>query len=240
MEQPDTLLAARDVHKSFGKGAARVHVLRGVDLAVRRGEFVAVMGPSGCGKSTLLHVLGLMTPTDPAPAGGRRGAVSIYGRDVPDSNAARTRVRRKDIGFVFQRFNLLGTLSAADNVAVSLRVRGLSTNGRIESLFDAMGVSHVMRRKPGQMSIGEQQRVAVVRALAHSPALLLADEPTGNLDSGNSTALLELLRSLNDRHGQTIVMITHSAAAAGYAHRVVNMVDGRLTDGHTSPETPAG
>jgi len=225
MSDGEIILAADRLDKSFGKGASRVHVLRGLDLAVRRGEFLAVMGPSGCGKSTLLHVLGLMTPAD-------QGALTLNGRPVPNSDAARTVLRRTQIGFVFQRFNLLGQITGADNVAVSLRVRGLRVDGRVEALFDQMGVGHVARRKPGQMSIGEQQRVAMARALAHRPALLLADEPTGNLDSDNAAALLALLRETNRRERQTIVMITHSPEAAACADRIAHMKDGRILDAH--------
>ncbi len=219
----ETILVARDLHKSFGSGGGIVHVLRGVNLTVRKGEFLAVMGPSGSGKSTLLHVLGLMTPLD-------AGEIELAGRPVPPNAAARTLLRRTQIGFVFQRFNLLGVLSAADNVAISLRVRRIASDGWAGELFEKMGVSHVAARKPGQMSAGEQQRVAIVRALAHRPALLLADEPTGNLDSENAAALLGVFREMNVQYAQTIVMITHSAEAAGHADRVVRMRDGRVVD----------
>ena len=217
------ILTAAGLDKSFGKGHARVHVLRGLNLTVRRGEFLAVMGPSGCGKSTLLHVLGLMTPPE-------AGTITLNGQTVPLAGGPRTRLRRRHIGFVFQRFNLLGVLSAADNVAISLRVRGLRDDGRIERLFEQMNVHHVLSRKPSQMSIGEQQRVAVVRGLAHRPDLLLADEPTGNLDSENSAALLEIFRGMNRQENQTIVMITHSPEAAASADRIVHMKDGLLLD----------
>ncbi|HUS48024.1 MAG TPA: ABC transporter ATP-binding protein [Phycisphaerae bacterium] len=223
MPDNENILVGSGLQKSFGKGDARVHVLRGLDLSVRRGEFLAVMGPSGCGKSTLLHVLGLITPPD-------QGQVAIDGRIVGATDAERTALRRTHIGFVFQRFNLLGVLSAADNVAISLKVRGMGDNGRAEKLFERMGVAHVMRRKPSDMSIGEQQRVAVVRALAHEPAIVLADEPTGNLDSGNAKALLELLRELNRQEHRTIVLTTHSAQAAAYADRIVHMQDGKIID----------
>ncbi|MCE5325859.1 MAG: ABC transporter ATP-binding protein [Planctomycetaceae bacterium] len=221
MSTGDYIVEARGLCKSFGKGAARAQVLRGLDLAVQRGEFVAVMGPSGCGKSTLLHLLGLMATPD-------SGQVLLEGAPVPAGNAARTLHRRRDIGFVFQRFNLLGTLSAADNIAISLRIRGIVRDGRAAELFEALGISHVARRKPSQMSIGEQQRVAVARALAHRPKLLLADEPTGNLDSANADSLLELFKAINRQQNQTIVMITHSAEAAAAADRVVGMKDGRI------------
>ena len=222
-ETPD-MLVAKGLHKSFGKGRSKVHVLRGLDLRVRRGEFVAVMGPSGCGKSTLLHVVGLMTPAD-------AGELMLDGRRVGPGESERTRLRRSHIGFVFQRFNLISVLSARDNAAISLRVRGLTRDGQIDELLRAMGVAHVAARKPGEMSIGEQQRVAVARALAHGPALLLADEPTGNLDSDNSRTLLELLRGINRDRGQTLVMITHSADVAACADRVAQMKDGRIVDG---------
>jgi len=198
--------------------------LRDASLRVRRGEFVAVCGPSGSGKSTLLHVLGLMTPPD-------TGRIEIDGRMVDKTDAIRTKIRREKIGFVFQRFNLLGVLSAEDNVAISLRVRGFQGDGRMADLFERMGISHVASRKPSRMSVGEQQRVAVVRAIAHDPVILLADEPTGNLDSASSAALLELFRELNRRSRQTIVMITHSPQAARYADRILHMSDGAIVDG---------
>jgi putative ABC transport system ATP-binding protein len=223
MTDTNDILLAEGLEKTFGRGPAQVRVLRGLDLAVRRGEFLAVMGPSGCGKSTLLHVLGMMALPD-------AGRVVFDGREVARRPAELNELRRRHIGFVFQRFNLLGELSAADNVAISLRVRGLKAGPHVTELFETLGISHVARRKPSQMSIGEQQRVAVARALAHRPALLLADEPTGNLDSANSQALLELFRQINRRDGQTIVMITHSADAAALADRVVHMKDGLILD----------
>jgi len=219
------ILTASRLDKSFGRGAARVHVLRGLDLMVRRGEFLAVMGPSGCGKSTLLHVLGLMTPPD-------AGAIYVDGQKVTPGERQRNMLRRKVFGFVFQRFNLLGALSAADNVSISLRVRGAKADGYVRELFETMGVADVARHKPSEMSIGQQQRVAVVRALAHRPTIVLADEPTGNLDSANAHALLGLFRQINRDNGQTVVMITHSAEAAAAADRAVHMKDGRIVDQH--------
>ena len=224
MTNEANILAARGLHKAFGAGPARVDVLRGLDLTLRRGEFLAVMGPSGCGKSTLLHVLGLMTPAD-------AGTVRIDGRDASAlPEAARAAIRRRKLGFIFQRFNLLGVLSGRDNILLSLRIRGLRADGDVDDLLEAMGVAGVARRKPGHLSIGEQQRIAVARALAHRPEILLADEPTGSLDSANSAALLDLIADANRRRGQTVVMITHSADAAAAAGRVVHMKDGRLLD----------
>jgi putative ABC transport system ATP-binding protein len=217
------ILVARGLHKSFGRGLASSHVLRGLDLRVRRGEFLAVMGPSGCGKSTLLHVLGLMTPPD-------EGVVEIMGRDISRaSSGALRKIRRDSIGFVFQRFNLLGTLSGRDNVLLSLKVRSRDAgSGGVDTLLGKMGLAEIARRKPGQMSIGQQQRLAVVRALAHRPEIILADEPTGNLDSENGSALLDLFCQINETQGQTFVMITHSQAAADRAGRVVRMKDGLI------------
>ena len=223
MIETDHILTARGLDKSFGRGPGRVDVLRGLDVTVRRGEFLAVMGPSGCGKSTLLHVLGLITPAD-------GGELAVDGQAVGMGAAQRHALRRDVFGFVFQRFNLLGVLTAADNVAVTLRARGLRADGRVDELFEAMGVTDVARRKPSQMSMGQQQRVAVVRALAHRPKIVLADEPTGNLDSVNTHALLDLFRRINRDHRQTIVMITHATEAAAAADRVVHMKDGRILD----------
>lgn len=219
----ENILTAHGLHKSYGRGRARVQVLRGLDLAVRRGEFLAVMGPSGCGKSTLLHVLGLVT----VPEAGR---IVLDGREVPADARARTALRRERLAMIFQRFNLLGVLSGVDNVRISLRVRGARGEGRIDELFESLGIAHVRRRKPGEMSIGEQQRVAVARAIAHRPAVLLADEPTGSLDSANNDALLEIFRGMNRGDGQTIVMITHSPDTAAWADRIVHMKDGILVD----------
>ena len=221
MSDIEDILVARGLHKSFGSGHARVHVLRGLDLAVRRGEFLAVMGPSGCGKSTLMHVVGLLTPAD-------EGEVELAGRTVGADEALRTALRRDALGFVFQRFNLIEVLTARQNVELSLRVRLRRDEGQIDQLLAALGVSHVAGRKPGEMSIGEQQRVAVARALAHRPAIVLADEPTGNLDSASAADLLDVLRRMNLEHGQTIVMITHSPEAAQRAGRVLRMKDGTL------------
>lgn len=215
------ILAAAGLHKSFGRGEAANHVLRGIDLKIAAGEFAAVMGPSGCGKSTLLHILGLMSPAD-------SGEIFYSGTPVTRGEGMRRELRRKNIGFIFQRFNLIGTLNARDNIRISLNIRGINDAGRSDELLKLMNVSHVANRRPGQMSIGEQQRVAAARALAHKPAILFADEPTGNLDSENGTALLDLFKKVNAELGQTIMMITHSAEAAQWANRTIRMKDGRI------------
>ncbi len=221
----EPILRAEGLTKAFGRGPARTPVLRGVDLSVRPGEFLAIMGSSGSGKTTLLHILGLLSRPD-------GGTLRFQGHDaVAIGEAGRTTLRRRAMGFVFQRFNLLGVLSARQNVALSLRLRGQRADGdAIDALLERMGVAHVARRKPGRMSIGEQQRVAVARAIAHRPALLLADEPTGSLDSKNADALLELLTQASRTDGQTLVMITHAPEAAARADRILWMDDGRLLD----------
>ena len=223
MEESECILEARGLHKSFGRPPAREHVLRGLDLRVARGEFLAVMGPSGCGKSTLLHVLGLMAAPD-------EGQVWIGGREVSGlGEADRARVRRERIGFIFQRFNLIRVLSGYDNIRLSLRIRGAGDGDEaVAALLESLGVAAAARRKPAQMSIGQQQRVAVARALAGTPELLLADEPTGSLDSANQQGLLEMLRWANTAKQQTILMITHAAHVAAEADRIVTMRDGRI------------
>ncbi len=217
------ILTADGLHKSYGRGPARVEVLHGLDLAVMHGEFLAIMGPSGCGKSTLMHLLGLISSPD-------AGTVTIDSKPVTNRNSIRTQLRRTMIGLIFQRFNLISVLNAEDNIDMSLRVRGIRPDGRTGELLESLGVSHVAKRKPSQMSIGEQQRVAVARALAHRPKVLLADEPTGSLDSVSGHALMDILKKTNRQDGQTIVMITHSEELARYADRTVYMQDGILID----------
>ncbi len=224
--QCDILLRARGLCKSYGRAPTRLEVLKGLDLTLGKGEFLAIMGPSGCGKSTLLHLLGLMALPDDSSS----SVLELDGQPVPTDARGRNEIRRKRIGIVFQRFNLLGVLSARDNVGISLKVRGCRDRSLADELFEAMGVGHLQNRKPSRMSIGEQQRVAVVRALAHQPDLLLADEPTGNLDSRNSEDLLKLFEQIHRERGQTIVMITHSAEAAAHADRILRMRNGRLED----------
>ena len=198
-----------------------------MDLRVRTAEFLVVMGPSGCGKSTLLHLVGALDRPD-------YGDVIIEGRKLADcSDRELTEIRRDRIGFVFQRFNLLGSLSAQGNLEVALRIRpnGAALRERIEEVFRRVGLDGKRQLRPGQLSIGEQQRVAVARAVLHRPALLLADEPTGNLDSANAEAVLDLLDELNREFGQTVIMVTHNAEAASRGSRIVHMKDGVLFDG---------
>jgi putative ABC transport system ATP-binding protein len=219
----DAILEVRGLCKDYRDGDTFAHVLRAVDLTVERGEFLAVMGPSGCGKTTLLNTLGLMTP----PTSAER--LRVAGVDcLRLSDHQRTRVRRERIGFVFQRFNLLGTLSARRNVELALHLRGLAVDGQVDEVIGQVGLAAVAHRKPAHLSIGEQQRAAIARAVACRPALLLADEPTGNLDSENAAAVIALFKHFHAACGMTIVMITHSRQWAASADRVLLMKDGRL------------
>ena len=219
------IIEIENLKKVYRSGRVEVPALRGVDLYVETGEFVAVMGPSGSGKSTLFYIIGGLT----SPSEGR---VRLAGLDLASlDDAGRTRLRKNKVGFVFQRFNLLPTLTAAGNLEVARSIAG-TQNGfsseQFQEIVELLGIEHRLHHKPAELSGGEQQRVAIARALVNKPAILLADEPTGNLDSDNSRAVLELLRSLNQRLGQTILMITHNPEAAAYAHRIVTMRDGHI------------
>ena len=229
------LVVASQVSKHYGAGDAKVEALKGVDVTVEAGEFLAVMGPSGCGKSTLLHVLGGIEP----PTSGR---VLLDGRDLGAmDDTARSVLRRRKLGFVFQRINLLPTLSGLENVALPLRIDGIgraAAHRRAEAVLKRVGVAHRGSHFPHEMSGGEQQRVAIARALVIEPAVVLADEPTGALDSTNAQIILELLADFA-RQGQTIVMVTHDAHMARQASRLLLMQDGRVVDGAECPAGPA-
>lgn len=218
------ILETHKLTKVYGTDGVETPAVRGVDLAVEAGEFVSIMGPSGCGKSTLLYLVGLLaTPTD--------GTVRIDGQDTADlGDGGRTRLRRRHIGYVFQRFNLLPTLSAEENVALALRLRGRRPGAAPREMLAAVGLEDKRRRRPGQLSVGEQQRVAVARALVTRPTVLLADEPTGNLDSEASGRVMDLVGRLHREHGQTVVLISHNAQVAARADRLVRMRDGRFVD----------
>ncbi len=220
------MIEIRNLTKTYHVGEVDVHALRGVDLTVERGEFVAIVGPSGSGKSTLFHILGGLTPPT-------SGAIQIDGRDLlAMSDADRTRLRKTTVGFVFQKYNLLPTLSAADNIAIARDIAGKNgdLDAQFKSVLKLLGIEGRLHHKPRALSGGEQQRVAIARAIVNHPAILLADEPTGNLDSENSRLVLGLLRDLNEKMGQTILMITHDTDAAAYGHRIVHMRDGRVVD----------
>ena len=219
----EPIISAKDLKKVYRVGKVEVPALRGVDLIVQEGEFVAVMGPSGCGKSTLLHILGGLTP----PTSGH---VCVDGNDFSTMNDAdRTRFRRHKIGFVFQRYNLLPTLTAWQNIAVAQDIQGDGFNPhRFEAIVTMLGIQDKLGRRPYALSGGEQQRVAIARAVICDPKIVLADEPTGNLDTENSQMVLNMLRELNRSFRQTILMITHNPEAAAYGHRTVEMRDGRI------------
>ncbi|MEQ1945643.1 MAG: ABC transporter ATP-binding protein [Bryobacteraceae bacterium] len=220
------MIEIQHLKKTYRVGDVDVHALRGVDLKVERGEFVSVVGPSGSGKSTLFHILGGLTPPT-------SGTVHIDGRDLLGmTDAERTDLRKKSVGFVFQKYNLLPTLSAQDNITIAQDIAGKSQgfDAGFEEILGLLGLKGRLHHKPRALSGGEQQRVAIARAIVNHPAILLADEPTGNLDTQNSDAVLGLLRDLNTRLGQTILMITHNPEAAAYGHRIVRMRDGRVVD----------
>jgi putative ABC transport system ATP-binding protein len=219
----DPIISTLDLKKTYRLGKVDVPALRGVDLQVETGEFVAVVGPSGCGKSTLLHVLGGLT----GPTSGR---VLVDGNDFSKmSDADRTRFRRHKIGFVFQRFNLLPTLSARDNIALAQHIQGNGFNPhRFQTVTSLLGIQEKLEQRPYALSGGEQQRVAIARAVICEPKILLADEPTGNLDSENSQKVLDMLQELNQTFRQTILMITHNPEAAAVAGRIIRMRDGRI------------
>jgi putative ABC transport system ATP-binding protein len=218
------MITLADVHRLFRSDEVETTALRAIDLNVEAGEFVAIMGPSGCGKSTLLNILGLID----RPSSGR---YLFRGEEVTDRNEAElARLRRDNLGFVFQSFNLIDELTIAENVELGLVYRrwaGKERKARVEAAMDRVGVAHRAKHYPHQLSGGQQQRAAIARAIVGQPALILADEPTGNLDTENGEQVMDILKSLNNE-GATIVMVTHSPAHADIAKRVVNMLDGRI------------
>jgi len=219
------LIVAEALEKTYAEGATPVAALRGVSLSLERGDFVALTGPSGCGKSTLLHLCGAMD----RPSAGR---LSVDGRDIGRlDDDALTRLRRDRIGFVFQFFNLLPTLTIGDNIALPCLLAGQpvrEATAKAAALAERVGISHRLTHYPQQVSGGEAQRAAIARALVHQPALLIADEPTGNLDSTNGATVLALLAELNRDLGVTMLLATHAADVAAAAGRTLRMRDGRL------------
>jgi putative ABC transport system ATP-binding protein len=223
-----TILQAENVEKVYRVGSVDVAALRGVSLDLEEGEFLAIMGPSGCGKSTLLHLLGgLLTPSS--------GRIVLDGEDLTAaSDAKRTDIRRRKIGFVFQRFNLFPTLTAEGNLRLAERIHagragGSSDNSdRRREVLSLLKLEDKMHHKPLELSGGEQQRVALARAIVNRPAIILADEPTGNLDSENSAIVLNMFQEMNYRFNQTIIMITHNPEAAAMCRRIVQMRDGQI------------
>ncbi len=217
------VVSARDVTRRYGEGDAAVDALRGITLDIVPGQFAAIMGPSGSGKSTLMHILaGLDKPT--------AGVVEIAGIDITDLSDSRlTLLRRHQVGFIFQFFNLLPMLTAEENILLPLRLAGENIDRAwADEIIDQVGLDDRRKHRPSELSGGQQQRVAIARALASRPAVLFADEPTGNLDSTTSSEILDLLRTMVTTHGQTMVMVTHDANAAAMADRVLFLADGQI------------
>lgn len=222
-----TILRTENLAKSYRVGKMDVAALRGVSLDIEEGEFVAIMGPSGCGKSTLLHLLGgLLSPTS--------GKIIIADEDLSKvSDAQRTDIRRRKIGFVFQRFNLFPTLSAEGNLKLAEKIHtgnGGANSDRRREVLRLLKLEDKIHHKPLELSGGEQQRVALARAVVNNPAIILADEPTGNLDTENSQIVLNMFRELNEKFNQTIIMITHNPEAAAVCSRTIRMRDGLIVD----------
>jgi putative ABC transport system ATP-binding protein len=221
----EQILRTENLWKTYRSGQVEASALRGVNFEVLPGEFVAVMGPSGCGKSTLLYVIGGLTRAT-------RGKVFVDGNDLTAiGDAERTKLRRHKIGFVFQRFNLLPTLDASGNIAIAQHIHGDGFDPhRFDVVTKMLGLSGRLHHRPAELSGGEQQRVAIARAIINEPKIVLADEPTGNLDTENSEIVLHMLSRLNKDLGQTIVMITHNPEAGLHANRVVHMRDGVIVN----------
>jgi putative ABC transport system ATP-binding protein len=222
----DPLIQLQSIKKVFYTDEVETHALADVHLEIGQGEYVAIGGPSGCGKTTLLSILGLLD----TPSGGQ---YVLDGRPVAGLDAAeRARVRNRQIGFIFQAFNLIGDLTVYENVELPLTYRGMSSTERkerVHSALERVGMAHRVKHFPAQLSGGQQQRVAVARAVAGDPAILLADEPTGNLDSVNGEAVMDLLRELH-RNGATICMVTHDPRYEAHADRSIHLFDGRIID----------
>jgi putative ABC transport system ATP-binding protein len=227
------IIQVENVTKVYRVGKVEVPALRGVSLQVEPGEFVSIVGPSGSGKSTLFYILGGLT----GPTSGR---VIVDGEDISQiSDAERTRLRRRKIGFVFQKFNLLPTLSASGNIEVAHSIVGSNggfDSSYLEKITKMLGIEGRLQHRPAEMSGGEQQRIALARALVNKPAILLADEPTGNLDTQNSDQVLAMLRQSNKDLGQTVLMITHNPEAANFGDRIIHMRDGQIVTAEMDPQ----
>jgi len=226
MNAQETLIKLDAVTKVFVTDEVETHALAGIHMDIKKGEYVAIAGPSGCGKSTLLAILGLLD----SPSGG---SYTLKGKPVENLKLSeRARIRNREIGFIFQAFNLIGDLTVYENVELPLTYRGMGSaerKKRVHEALERVGMSHRVKHYPSQLSGGQQQRVAVARALVGEPAILLADEPTGNLDSANGEAVMELLRELH-RAGATICMVTHDPRYARHADRSVHLFDGRIVE----------
>ena len=223
------MLKLHNMYKVYSTDEVETVALNGVNLEIEQGDFVAIMGPSGCGKSTLLNIVGMLdNPSD--------GDYFFFDENIARySESQRSEMRKQNIGFIFQNFNLIEELSVAENIELALLYHDMPSaerKKRVANVMDRMGIAHRAKHMPGQLSGGQQQRVAVARAVVGDQPLILADEPTGNLDSVHGQEVMELLRSLN-KEGTTIVMVTHSPAHADYAHRIVNLFDGHIVTENT-------
>jgi putative ABC transport system ATP-binding protein len=227
------IIQVENVSKTYRIGKVDVHAVRGVSFTVERGEFLSVVGPSGSGKSTLFYILGGLAQAD-------SGRVLIDGTDFAQaSDSERTHLRRRKIGFVFQKFNLLPTLTARDNIRIALDIAGdaaIDDPDHFRNITELLGIAKRLDHRPSELSGGEQQRVALARALINKPAIVLADEPTGNLDTENSVAVLEMLQRSNRELGQTVLMITHNPEAAQYGNRMLHFRDGQVVSPDKDPQ----
>src|SRR5512142_2778126 len=227
------IIEAEDLRKTYRIGKVDVPALRGVSFSVASGEFVSVVGPSGSGKSTLFYILGGLTRPD-------SGRVVVSGADFSRlSDAERTRLRKRKIGFVFQKFNLLPTLDARGNIDIAQNIAGadgVRDDAFFQRVTEMLGIARRLNHRPSELSGGEQQRVALARALINKPSIVLADEPTGNLDSQNSDIVLNMLRTSNKELGQTVLMITHNPEAAAYGDRIIHMRDGEIVRPEDDPQ----
>src|SRR5438445_7050515 len=227
------IIQAENLRKIYHVGKVEVPALQGVSFSVEPGEFVTIVGPSGSGKSTLFYLLGGLTQAT-------SGRVIIDGEDFAKlSDAERTEMRKRKIGFVFQKFNLLPTLTARDNIAIAHEIAGKNgkfDEGYLQKVASLLGISDRLDHRPSELSGGQQQRVALARALVNRPAIILADEPTGNLDTKSSDQVLSMLRQSNKEFGQTVLMITHNPAAAKYGDRIIHMRDGEIVPEHEDPQ----
>ena len=228
----EAFIEAHDLRKTYQVGKIEVQALRGISFSVQKGEFVSVVGPSGSGKSTLFYLLGGLTRAD-------GGSVILDGEDLARlSDAERTRMRKRKIGFVFQKFNLLPTLDARSNILIAKEIlgNGKRDQAHFNRITELLGLTKRLKHRPSELSGGEQQRVALARALINKPTVVLADEPTGNLDSKNSQVVLEMLRLSKQELGQTVMMITHNPEAAGYGDRIIHMRDGHIVNPEDDPQ----
>lgn len=234
-QKNDILIQVEDLHKVFVTEEVETHALSGVHLKIRKGEYISIAGPSGCGKSTLLSILGLLdSPTE--------GNYQLNNSPVADSSASqRARIRNREVGFIFQSFNLIGDLTVYENVELPLTYRRMSKaerKKRVQAALEKVAMAHRMKHYPAQLSGGQQQRVAVARAVVSEPSIVLADEPTGNLDSANGEAVMKLLANLHNS-GATICMVTHDPRYAEHAERTIHLFDGRIVeDEYTRKEAP--